>query len=86
MLNKTLKSTTNKTPVFNNKFLFRSKFIVMKNEELKKAAIIRAEGEAEAAHLIADAVGKSGPGKTLFGKNKNRSYCNKKDRSSTRNY
>jgi prohibitin 1 len=40
----------------------RSKFIVMKNEELKKAAIIRAEGEAEAAHLVADAVGKSGPG------------------------
>jgi len=40
----------------------RSKFIVMKNEELKKAAIIRAEGEAEAAKLIADAVGRSGPG------------------------
>jgi len=34
----------------------------MKNEELKKAAIIRAEGEAEAAKLIAEAVGRSGPG------------------------
>jgi hypothetical protein len=37
----------------------------MKNEELKKAAIIRAEGEAEAAKLIADAVGSSGPGCTI---------------------
>jgi prohibitin 1 len=34
----------------------------MKNEELKKAAIIRAEGESEAARLIADAIGRSGPG------------------------
>lgn len=34
----------------------------MKNEELKKAAIIRAEGEAEAAKLIDDAVRKSGTG------------------------
>jgi len=39
----------------------RSKFIVMKNEQLKKAAIIRAEGEAEAARLISEAM-KSGPG------------------------
>ena len=38
----------------------------MKNEELKKAAIIRAEGESEAAKLIADAVGKSGPGTILL--------------------
>jgi len=37
----------------------------MKNEELKKAAIIRAEGESEAAKLIADAIGKSGPGTIL---------------------
>jgi len=39
----------------------RSKFIVMKNEQLKKAAIIRAEGEAEAARLISEGM-KSGPG------------------------
>eukprot|EP00830_Metopus_es_P008757 TRINITY_DN18502_c0_g1_i1.p1 TRINITY_DN18502_c0_g1~~TRINITY_DN18502_c0_g1_i1.p1 ORF type:complete len:328 (-),score=90.45 TRINITY_DN18502_c0_g1_i1:65-949(-) len=40
----------------------KSKFLVMKNEELKKAAIIKAEGEAESAQLIAEAIGKSGPG------------------------
>jgi prohibitin 1 len=39
----------------------RSKFIVMKNEQLKKAAIIRAEGEAEAARLISEGM-KSGIG------------------------
>jgi prohibitin 1 len=39
----------------------RSRFIVMKNEQLKKAAIIRAEGEAEAARLISEGM-KSGPG------------------------
>jgi len=39
----------------------RSKFIVMKNEQEKRAAIIRAEGESEAAKLIAAAM-KSGPG------------------------
>eukprot|EP01112_Ceratiomyxa_fruticulosa_P009986 TRINITY_DN2621_c0_g1_i1.p1 TRINITY_DN2621_c0_g1~~TRINITY_DN2621_c0_g1_i1.p1 ORF type:complete len:276 (-),score=56.46 TRINITY_DN2621_c0_g1_i1:116-943(-) len=38
----------------------RSKFIVMKNEQEKKAAIIRAEGEAEAARLIGQAM--QGPG------------------------
>jgi len=39
----------------------RSKFVVMKNEQEKRAAIIRAEGESEAAKLISDAM-KSGPG------------------------
>jgi prohibitin 1 len=39
----------------------RSKFIVLKNEQEKKAAIIRAEGEAEAAKLISEAM-KLGPG------------------------
>jgi len=39
----------------------RSKFIVMKNEQLKRAAIIRAEGESEAARLISEGM-KSGPG------------------------
>jgi len=39
----------------------RSKMVVAKNEQLKKAAIIRAEGEAEAARLITEAM-KSGPG------------------------
>ncbi|KAF2077823.1 hypothetical protein CYY_000868 [Polysphondylium violaceum] len=39
----------------------RSKYIVLKNEQEKKAAIIRAEGEAEAAKLISTAMA-SGPG------------------------
>jgi len=39
----------------------RSKFIVLKNEQLKKAMVIRAEGEAEAARLISEGM-KSGPG------------------------
>jgi len=39
----------------------RSKFVVLKNEQLKKAAIIRAEGESEAARLISEGM-KSGPG------------------------
>jgi len=39
----------------------RSKFIVLKNEQEKKAAIIRAEGESEAARLISEAM-KAGPG------------------------
>jgi hypothetical protein len=34
----------------------------MKNEEMKKAAIIHAEGEAEAAELISRSVAESGPG------------------------
>ncbi|EGC34285.1 hypothetical protein DICPUDRAFT_48413 [Dictyostelium purpureum] len=39
----------------------RSKYVVMKNEQEKKASIIRAEGEAEAAKLISIAMA-SGPG------------------------
>jgi len=39
----------------------RSKFVVMKNEQLKRAAIVRAEGESEAARLISEGM-KSGPG------------------------
>jgi len=39
----------------------RSKFVVLKNEQEKKAAIIRAEGESEAARLISAAM-KAGPG------------------------
>jgi len=38
----------------------RSKFVVLKNEQEKRAAIIRAEGEAEAAKLIGQAM--QGPG------------------------
>lgn len=40
----------------------RSKFIVMKADQEKKAAIIRAEGESEAAKLVSQAVAKSGWG------------------------
>lgn len=40
----------------------RAKFLVTKREEEVKASILRAEGEAEAAKLIADAISKSGPG------------------------
>ncbi len=40
----------------------RSKFIVMVREEEMKAAILRAEGEAEAAQLVADAIAKYGSG------------------------
>jgi hypothetical protein len=57
----------------------------MKNEELKKAAIIRAEGEAEAAKLIADAVGRSGPGKKML-HYRDRSDCDKKDRGGAGHY
>ncbi|EFA78608.1 hypothetical protein PPL_08063 [Heterostelium album PN500] len=39
----------------------RSKYVVMKNEQEKRAAIIRAEGESEAAKLISQAL-QSGPG------------------------
>ena len=34
----------------------------MMREEEMKAAILRAEGEAEAAELIADSISKNGPG------------------------
>ena len=34
----------------------------MKNEEMKKAAVIRAEGEAESARLISEAIRNAGPG------------------------
>ena len=40
----------------------KAKFVVMKNEEEKKAAIIRAEGEAEAANLISESMKKFGTG------------------------
>ena len=40
----------------------RAKFIVQKREEETKATVIRAEADAEAAQLIADAIGKYGPG------------------------
>jgi prohibitin 1 len=40
----------------------RSKFIVMMREEEMKAAVLRAEGESEAAQLIADAIAKYGAG------------------------
>lgn len=40
----------------------RSKFIVMMREEEMKAAVLRAEGESEAARLVAEAISKFGPG------------------------
>jgi prohibitin 1 len=39
----------------------RSRYVVLKAEQEKKAAIIRAEGETEAARLLNEAM-KSGPG------------------------
>ena len=44
----------------------RQKFIVLRDEEEKNAAIIRSEGEAEAAKLINDSVKTYGSGKLLF--------------------
>jgi len=55
---------------------------VLTSEEMKKAAILRAEGEAEAARLVAEAVGKAGAGIKFFN---NRFDWYKKDRSSPRN-
>lgn len=40
----------------------RSKFLVAKAEQERRAAIIRAEGESEAARLISQATAKAGPG------------------------
>lgn len=40
----------------------RSKFVVAKAEQEKKAAIIRAEGESHAAELISNALKSSGTG------------------------
>ena len=40
----------------------RAKFIVFKNEEITKANVLRAEGEAEGAKLIAQAISEGGPG------------------------
>lgn len=40
----------------------RSKFIVMRTEQEKRAAIIRAGGESEAAKLISDAIEEAGSG------------------------
>lgn len=40
----------------------RAKFVVLMQEEQTKARVLRAEGEAEAAQLISDAIAKAGPG------------------------
>ncbi|EOA24539.1 hypothetical protein CARUB_v10017797mg [Capsella rubella] len=40
----------------------RSKFVVMKSDQERRAAVIRAEGESEAAQLISDATAKAGMG------------------------
>lgn len=40
----------------------RSKFVVAKAEQERRAAVIRAEGESEAAKLISDATAKAGTG------------------------
>lgn len=40
----------------------RAKFVVAKAEQLKQAAIIRAEGESEAAELISAALAMNGTG------------------------
>ncbi|KAK3183735.1 hypothetical protein Dsin_031021 [Dipteronia sinensis] len=40
----------------------RSKFVVMKADQERRAAVIRAEGESEAAQLISDATSKTGMG------------------------
>ena len=40
----------------------RAKFVVLQREEEKKAQILRAEGESEAAALIAAAIEETGPG------------------------
>lgn len=40
----------------------RSKFVVMKAEQERRAAIIRAEGESDAAKLISDATASAGMG------------------------
>jgi prohibitin 1 len=40
----------------------RFKFVVLENEQRKKAAIVRAEGESEAARLISEAMSNAGPG------------------------
>ena len=40
----------------------KAKFVVAKSEQEKRAAIIRAEGEAEAAKLISESIESSGRG------------------------
>ena len=40
----------------------RSRFLVEKAEQIKQANIIRAEGDAEAAELIANSMAKAGEG------------------------
>lgn len=40
----------------------RSKFIVMRTEQEKRAAVVRASGESEAAKMISEAIEESGPG------------------------
>ena len=40
----------------------RAKFVVQMKEEEKKATIIRAEGDAQAATMVSEAINKHGPG------------------------
>jgi len=40
----------------------RAKFVVMKAEQEREANVIRAEGDAEAARLVSDAIAKHGKG------------------------
>ena len=40
----------------------RARFVVMKADQERKAAVIRAEGESESAKLISDATRTAGPG------------------------
>ncbi|CAA7394922.1 unnamed protein product [Spirodela intermedia] len=40
----------------------RSKYVVMKSDQERRATVIRAEGESESAHLISEATAKAGNG------------------------
>ncbi|CCW64628.1 unnamed protein product [Phytomonas sp. EM1] len=40
----------------------RYRYVVMENEQKRRAAVVRAEGEAESARLISEAIQQSGPG------------------------
>lgn len=40
----------------------RSKFLVIKKDEETKATILKSEGDAEGARLVAEAISKYGPG------------------------
>jgi prohibitin 1 len=56
----------------------RAKFIVFKNEEITKANVLRAEGEAEGAKLIAQAISEGGPGLVAIRKIEAASYIAEK--------